>query len=415
MNNNISKCWPAVALLLLLPVADSALADEDDVFSLVTSANWQYVDNVFYLPDDVEPTSFGPNAPRGDHSTVLSAGIVGEKRLGRQVLTANTTFNRTRYNDLSLLDNDGYNLAAGWRWAVGNDFSGNLSYSKRRYLLGFGDFRLVNLAKNLVDAETFRFDGSYRLDAYWALFGSLNRETQRNDATVRRPNDYDIDRIEAGARYTTRGGTAFELLARESRGDFPNRTATVLRDNAYKQKDAEFRVRWQPVGHSKVSASVGLSKREHERAPTRDYDDLYGKFSWEWQPNGHLGLTLDVQRQISALDENFTTYFQTETYSLTPVWYATGKLRVDGLLQYRSRDGQGRGNIDFIDPVVLALLGDQAAQRTEDIYTYSVGATWAIQRNLNASAQWRHDRRDSNVNFYQYRTNSLSMSLQYLF
>lgn len=414
MNNNISKCLASV-LLCASVVPGTASADEDDVFSLTTSANWQYVDNVFYLPDGNEPTSFGPNTPRGDHSTTLSAGIVGEKRLGRQVLTANTTFNRTRYNDISLLDNDGYNLAAGWRWAVGSDLSGNLNYTKRRYLLGFGDFRLVEPTKNLVDAESWRFDGAYKLDAYWALFGSLNRDTQRNDAAVRRPNDYDIDRIEAGARYTTRGGTAFELLGRESRGDFPNRTATVFRDSAYKQKDAEFRVRWQPVGHSKLSASVGVSKREHERATTRDYDDLYGKFSWEWRPTGHLGLTFDAQRQISGLDDNFTTYFETETFSLTPVWYVTGKLRVDGLVQYRSRDGQGRGNVDFIDPVLLALLGDRAAQRTEDLYTYSVGATWSIQRNLSASAQWRHDRRDSNINFYQYRTDSLSMSLQYLF
>lgn len=414
MNNNISKCL-AGALLLVSGAPHMVLAGEDDVFSLVTSANWQYVDNVFYLPDGSEPTSFGPNSPRGDQSTTWSVGLVGEKRIGRQVLTANTSFNRTRYNDLTLLDNDGYNLAAGWNWALGSDLSGNLSYTKRRYLLGFGDFRLAVPTKNLVDAETWRFEGNYKIDAYWTLFGILTRDSQRNDAAVRQGNDYDIDRITAGVRYTTRGGTAFELLGRDTQGDFPNRTASAIRDNAFSQKDVEARVRWQPVGHSKLSASVGLSKREHDNAPVRDYDDVYGKFSWEWQPTGHTGLTFEAQRQISSLDDNFTTYFETETFTLTPVWYASGKLRFDGLLQYRSRDGQGQGNRDFIDPLVLALLGDRAAQRSEDIYTYSLGATWTIQRNLNASAQWRHDKRDSNVSFYQYRTNSLSMSLQYVF
>jgi hypothetical protein len=40
---------------------------------------------------------------------------------------------------------------------------------------------------------------------------------------IRRPNDSDIDRLEAGFRYTTRGGTSFELLGRNSDGDYPRR------------------------------------------------------------------------------------------------------------------------------------------------------------------------------------------------
>lgn len=153
MNNNISKCLTGV-LLCASVVPGAASADEDDVFSLTTSANWQYVDNVFYLPDGNEPTSFGPNTPRGDHSTTLSAGIVGEKRLGRQVLTANTTFNRTRYNDISLLDNDGYNLAAGWLWTVGSDLSGNLSYSKRRYMRNPRQHTLFSVSNRVGLSET---------------------------------------------------------------------------------------------------------------------------------------------------------------------------------------------------------------------------------------------------------------------
>lgn len=69
MNNNISKCWPAVLLLLTVVSTDSAQADEDDAFSLVTSASWQYQDNVLYLPDGRRPSFFGPDAPRGTITT----------------------------------------------------------------------------------------------------------------------------------------------------------------------------------------------------------------------------------------------------------------------------------------------------------------------------------------------------------
>lgn len=200
MNNNTTNRRSVWWLLFALLPVTVAHADEDDAFSLVTSAVWQYQDNVFFLPDGNEPTVFGPNAPRGDHSTSASVGLDFNKRIGRQLFTANATETRVRYNDLDLLDYDGHNLLAGWNWEVGNDFSGLLRYVKKRYLLGFGDFRTVVPTKNLVDAETWRFDASYKLDAYWGLFGGVNRESQRNGSPIRRPNDFDIDRVEGGVR-----------------------------------------------------------------------------------------------------------------------------------------------------------------------------------------------------------------------
>jgi exopolysaccharide biosynthesis operon protein EpsL len=413
MNNNITPRRPNVCLLvalLLLPC--HAFAGEGDAFSLVTSAFWQYQDNVFYLPDGSEPTQFGAGAPRGDHSRTVSVGLNLDKMVGRQHFTGNVTRNTVRYNRLGLLDYDGYSAQAGWKWRVGNDLSGDLNYTKRRYLQGFGDFRAAEVAKNLVDVESWRFAANYKLDAYWTLLGGVNRDSLRNDLVLRQPNDYDIDRAEAGIRYTTRAGTAFELVGRHSEGNFPNRLVGVAganpnATNSYSQNDVEARIRWQPVGHSRLSASVGQAKRKHDDVPARDYDDVYGKFSWEWQPTGHTGITFEAQRQISAVDDNFSSYFQTETFSIAPVWYATGKVRVDGLLQWRTREGQGN--------TIFTQNGFSGLARDEDLLTLSLGATWAIQQNLSANAEIRRDTRDANLQFYQYKVNSVSASVQYVF
>lgn len=415
MNNNTSNRRPVWWLLFALLPVTLAHADEDDAFSLVTSAVWQYQDNVFFLPDDNEPTVFGPNAPRGDHSTSASVGLDFKKRIGRQLFTANATETRVRYNDLDLLDYDGHNLLAGWNWEVGNDFSGLLRYVKKRYLLGFGDFRTVVPTKNLVDAETWRFDASYKLDAYWGLFGGVNRESQRNGSPIRRPNDFDIDRVEGGVRYTTRGGTAFEVLGRNSNGDFLRRLPGLNRTNSFSQNDIEARVRWQPIGHSQLSATLGQAKREHDDVPERDFDDVYGRLKWEWQPTGQTGVTFLAERQIAALEDVVSSYFRTTTYSIAPVWQATGKLRFDGKVEWKSRDGQGSTFFSQFDPATLEALGISTIARQEDIMTLSLGATWAIQRNLTANAEIRHDERDANSAFYQYRVRSMSMSLQYLF
>jgi exopolysaccharide biosynthesis operon protein EpsL len=407
MNNNIPKMRRMLATLLALLSPALANAGEGDVFSLVTSASWQYLDNVFYLPDNNEPTVFGPNTPRGDHSNTISVGVTADKLIGRQRLTANVSENRVRYNDLDILDYDGYNIAAGWQWLVGSDLSGNLRYSNRRYLSGFGDFRESTLVKNLLDAETLRFDAAYKLDAVWTVFGSVGRDTTRNGALIRRSNDSDIDRLEAGFRYTTRGGTSFELLGRNTEGDYPRRLPGLNVTNSYSQKDIEARVRWQPVGHSRIAGAIGQSRREHDNVPQRDYDDVYGRVSWEWQPTGHTGVTFEAQRQISALDDNASSYFRTTTYTIAPVWQPTGKLRVDGRMQWIGRDGEG--------DTFFTQLGFVGTPREEDLTTYSVGATWLIERNLSANAEVRRDDRESNNQFYQYRVRSLSMSLQYVF
>lgn len=416
MNNNISKCLPFALLLLTLPRADSAWADEDDAFSLVTSASWQYQDNVLYLPDGQRPTFFGAGAPRGDHNYTASVGLNFDKRIGRQQLSANATRSMIRYDSLDVLDYDGHNGFASWKWQVGNDLSGQLRYTSRRYLQGFGDFRTTTPAKNLVDAETLRFDAAYIVDAYWTLFGALSQDSYRNQLRVRQGSDADIDRAEAGVRYTTRGGTAFELLGRDTQGDYPKRLPGLNQTNSYSQKDLEARVRWQPVGHSRLSAAIGQSNRKHEEVPERDYEDVYGRVSWEWQPTGKLGVNFLAERQISALDDLLSSYFRTTTYSIAPIWQPTGKLRVDGRMQWVSRDGNGETFFTQLPPAVQAALGiSGATARQEDITTYSLGATWAIQRNLTANAELRHDSRDSNVQFYQYRVRSVSMSLQYLF
>lgn len=407
MNNNIPNTRRMLVTFFALMSPAVAQAGEGDVFSLVTSASWQYLDNVFYLPDNREPTIFGANTPRGDHSNTISVGVTADKLIGRQRLTASVSENRVRYNDLDILDYDGYNIAAGWQWQAGNDLSGNLRYSNRRYLAGFGDFRTTDLTKNLIDAETLRFDAAYKLDAFWALFGSLGRDTTRNSALIRRSNDADIDRLEAGVRHTTRGGTSFELLGRNTEGDYRRRLPVLNRTNSYSQKDIEVRVRWQPVGHSRIAGAIGQSRRKHDNVPQRDYDDVYGRISWDWQPTGHTGVTFQAQRQISALDDNTSSYFRTTTYSIAPVWQPTVKLRVDGRLQWVARDGEG--------DTFFTQLGFVGTPREEDLTTYSLGATWAIERNLSANAEIRRDERDSNNQFYQYRARSMSMSLQYVF
>ncbi len=415
MNNNISTGLRLRGLLLVLLVPMVAHADEDDALNLVTSVNWQYLDNVFYLPDGAKPTGFGPKAPRADSSWIANVGLNFDKMVGRQKLTASATQTVVRYNRLGDLDYDGHNLAAGWQWVLGNDLTGKLSYTNRRYLAGFGDFRSTRLVQNLIDADSVRFEAAYRIDPCWSLFGSVGRDTQRNSQQVREPNDFDIDRLEGGVRYTTRGGTAFELLARNSDGNFPKRISGLGASNSYTQQDVEARVRWQPFGHSRVSAAVGQSSRDHDDRPDRDYDDVYGRLSWEWQPTGQTGVTFRAERQISALDDFVTSYFRTTTYSIAPVWQPTGKLRFDGLMQWVSRDAQGSTVLSGLSPATLALFGISAIPRQEDLATYSLGATWSILRNLSASAEARYDERDSNVQFYQYRVRSVSMSLQYVF
>jgi exopolysaccharide biosynthesis operon protein EpsL len=415
MNKNTPPWQLSAGVLAALLIPCFALADENDAFSLVTSAGWQYQDNLFFLPDGREPNIFGSVAPRGDHVKTVNVGLKFDKTLGRQRFTGNVSRSSVRYSNIGQFDYDGLNMLADWQWRIGNDLSGGLRYTKKRSLQGFSEFRTSDPAKNLVTSEAWRFDATYKMDAYWALFASVARDTRVNALLARRANDADIDSAEGGVRYTTRGGTAFEVLGRQTDGDYPFRLPGLNQTNSFSQKNVEARVRWQPLGHSRLSALVGQSTRTHANIPERDYDDVYGRLTWEWQTSGHTGMTFLAERQISAQDDVVSSYFRVTTLSVAPSWQPTGKLSVNGLVQFRSRVGQGETFYSQLDPATRASLGIGTTVREEDIFTLSVGSTWMIERNLSANAQIRHDRRDGNQEFYQYKANSVSAFIQYLF
>lgn len=411
--NKIFRASAPSLLALCLPAllfSGSSRADEDDAITLVTSYSYQYDSNVFRLRDGQKANLGGGSAQRSDFTRNFTYGLNFSKQISRQQVRFNASRTQARYNHFGLLDNDGHDILGQWLWQVGNDLSGQLRYTRQRYMLGFGDYRI--LEQNLVDAEALRFEAAYKLTPEWVLFGATGHDEQKNSSFNRRGQDFKRDAVEGGIRYVTRAGASIELLARQAEGDYPNRLFTTgfsNISNSYSQFDVETRLRWQVSGHSRLTASVGQADRQHDKVPERDYQDVYGRFSWEWQPTGQAMLTVNAERGISAVDDLLASYFQTRTYSIVPTWQPTAKLKVDGRFEWRNRQQAGNTPLSSSPLAVLFPL------REEDIRSFGVGATWNAWRNLSATANLRRDVRDSTDRNYEFKATSVSMTVQYLF
>lgn len=123
------------------PVVAVAAFDPTDTVQIQASAGYVRDSNLFRLPD-VDPRFFGIN-PENKADTVLIKGIglKFDKLISRQRIIAEANLNETTYDKNTNLDFFGGDGRAAWLWQVGNLWSGDLTFRKRRQLGGFADLQ----------------------------------------------------------------------------------------------------------------------------------------------------------------------------------------------------------------------------------------------------------------------------------
>src|SRR4051794_36401672 len=102
-----------------------AFAASDDVFRPYVGYSLVREDNVLGVPDGAAPSG----EKHADTSRHAEAGLIFNKRVNQQVLSAKLDFSHITYERLGGLDNDSKDLLANWNWHVGNHIEGNLGTS----------------------------------------------------------------------------------------------------------------------------------------------------------------------------------------------------------------------------------------------------------------------------------------------
>lgn len=393
-------CRRGALVLAITALCGGAQAGISDTVFPYAGLVYSYDDNLLRLSDGVSPP-----LGRGDTLTQLQAGMQLARPIGRQKFSADLKVSRVSFNRYEQLNYNGKDLSGEWQWAALRDLSGHLGGSYSETLTPFTDYH--SSERNVRTLRRVYVDGNWRFAGSWQLHGGVKRYKYNYDLTSQRLNDRTEDVSDVGIDYIASSGSRFGMLARHSKGEYPNRplVAGVLVDNDYQQDEVKANVLWVLSGVTKVEALAGWARRSRNQFSDRDRSGANGRVSGIWAPTGKLKFTLAGWREFYAVENNLVTSSLNRGVSLTGAWQLSAKLAADAQLRRETRDFTQNSN--------ATLRGDAS-----DSGKYAaVGLTYVpkdtIQLKLGAFRETRTGSALVGTNSYKSKGASFSAYAQF--
>ncbi len=362
-----------VSAAVLVPATDAA-ALWDDKLELFVAETVTSDDNVFRISSRADPVAIVGSPSRGDTYTTTSPGFNLDIPYSRQRFVGGMKWNYTRYNRFKVLDFDGHEGRAAWRWQAGNDLSGQLGYSETLALESLANSRAGMLTGTPNSLETRRafLDASYQLTPRWQLRGDVSRLDQDNGLATRAINDIIIEGAGLAVSYVTPAKNQVGLGARVEEGRYPNRPDLAANPfvDAYRQYNADVIADYTITGHSRVRARAGWVRRSNEQLAQRDFDEGAYRVDYDWQATGKLAVNAVARREVSPLDETYSSFVLLTGFALNPTLRLTEKTAAALNLEYSSRDY-------LADPLLLL-----APSRTDWVRTAALKLSYRPLRSV---------------------------------
>ncbi|MCU6498862.1 hypothetical protein LPN04_13770 [Rugamonas sp. A1-17] len=355
--------------------ASAALSDTLHPFASVT---YSHEDNLLRLSDD---TPLAPGQQREDDLRSAVAGVLLERPIGRQVLTAQAKVSRVTFSHYEQLDYNGQDFNAALQWHLFEHLDGHLGGSYAQTLTPFTDFH--SSERNLRVQRGEYVDGAWRFLPSWQVRGGFTRNKFAYDLLSQQYNDRTEDLAEVGVDYLASSGSRVGLVSRELRGRYPNQRSFggIAIDDGYKQREIKLNVYWYLGETTQVQMLAGRARREHNFFTVRDTSGVNGRVTANWNPTGKLRFTAAGWREFSAVESSIVNSSLNKGASVNATWNATAKIALNGALRREKRDFSAAGGL--VLPVDL----------TDTIRTTSLGLTYnpmsVLQFGVNAFSEKR--------------------------
>jgi len=364
-------------------------------------ANITYDDNVFRFnsPDQAE-AAFGSSVT-SDIVKRLDFGVNVNLRLSRQVFTLASNINESRYDRFELLDNTGKSNKLAWNWRLGNDVYGELSASENQAIAGFTEVRQP--VKNL--RTTSRQIASVHWDFHpdWTVDATRDHVKTENELISLNGSDRDDDAFEVGFRYQNPLSTQLGLAYRILESDFPNRAISVLGGETTK-KDIIVTAAWLPTAKTKISTRVSQVNITYKDTSQRDFNGLSHRWNLDHTLTGKTAVNLTAYREVSPVDDVFSTYVKTKGFSVNPAWNPTSKISVRAGLGYEERDYLGSSGFLLVD-----------TDRYDETKNASLSVSYTPTNKSIVQIQYQGENRTSNITNSGYKFNNVNLMMRYDF
>ena len=382
----------AIALAVAALASSTALGIDGDILRIRAGAGLSSDSNLFRLPDAVPL----PNAAsRSDLLRFLTAGVDFDRDWSAQRFRASFGLRDTRYTEYPQLDGTDWNADLGWTLFHGDQNSLEAQASRSRQTLGFADARV--LGRPVVDTTSLTVRGALELVPRWSAIAAVGRVGTTNEPASRSSLDFDMVFREAGVCYDWRTGSRFDFVWRHTVVDFANSTALGF-DNGYSQDDVGVRLDWKITEATLLTGRAGLQVRDYADPRRATFTGPGVSLFADWRPRGGLQVSSSLRSELSAAAEINSTYARVNGVSTTAAWLVTGKTTARTGLELTRRDFRGDGT-----------TGLSGAQRRDFIGALTAGISVQVWRTLEVGADLRLDRRDSNIDSFDYFTRILTL------
>ena len=374
-------------------------------FQLFVSGGAYHDSNVFRLSDSVDTQALLGTTSRSDTVGRLGVGLKGELTASRQRLLIDARADRYKYDRFSFLDNTAYRAGATWKWAAGEAWAGDLGYSKKRYLTGFGQLQAP--IKDLLTQDNAFFVAKRRLTPEWQVRAGADwTKYEHSDPTLASAESR-ITSGTIGADHFTSAGNSVGAQVKGSEGRYPNREVVAGSevDNRYREVEASAVAHWEVSGKSRFDARVGYTRRRHEQIEQRDFSGATGRLDYAWTPSGKTLLDFAAWRELRSIEDTVANYVLSEGAGFGPHWAPTAAIVLQAWVSHERRDYQG-------DP---GFVLTSAPRRVDTLDLARVSIGYNPRRFMRFSLSFEHGKRDSNFPTGDYSYNLASANARFTF
>jgi exopolysaccharide biosynthesis operon protein EpsL len=380
---------------LLLPPAIARASTP--VFRPLGGFSASYDANVLGLSGPEAALASTGTRDMSDTAHHVFAGVLVRKELSRQTLSANLLANRTRFERLSQLDYDGYELGTDWAWRLGNDWDGKLGYSRALTLAPYTHFHAPE--RNVFTTERRLASARWQLAPAWQARAGFTAYSVAYDLPAQSLFDRKEDQLELGLDHLGRDGNVVGLQWRQANGRLPRQLAPQTRQ--YRQSQLEIKARWALTGKTRFDLVAGRVARVHRAQAERDVHEYNGRMTLHLAATEKSTLSGAVWRETGMSDDAATAYSSNLGASLSGRWKASEKLLVEAIIRRERRD--------FTRSRPFAALPDYR----DVLETAQLSLNYAAARRVNVQLLVFEGSKTASSGFGEYTRHGASLSMRY--
>lgn len=372
-------------LLLACCVLGTASAQTSDGLTLRAGHTLSHDDNLFRLPDGVEPQAALGRSTASETVGISTLGASYARDFSLQRLELDVSLVDYRYRNYSRLDLLATNYDLTWRWSVTPRLHGTLVTERDESVNTFDDTSV--LARGNQRVRRYQgFDALYELDGVWRLVGGIQSTRNQNEQPLVGEDSYVSRSADVGLRFEALSGSSVTARLRNGSGNTFNGAAlaATLRDTDFKQREHVLDIRWLATDKTSVDLNLVRLNRTHARLASRDYSGTNSALSVRWAATAKTLWTLQWASDLSSYQTANASYSRNERLTASYLWQIAARTNLQVSVSESRRRYLGAPPGQAPDP---------QRDTTRDA---SVGLRWIATRNLSFNASLQHTQRNSN-------------------